>query len=329
MTDLYWIPRRVEIARSIVNGPSTEISSQPTADPRTGPAIEAGAAAAPGLIQNDFFNQFANQAFAGGLPQQQTFEQLAPGLFEQFGQGLQGGQGLLDLFNQFSQQGAPQIAGARGGTGGFPTGTGQITDLANTFLQQGTQATQGAFDLFANQAAGRQRNRAGNISSTAFQSQGIDLESQLGAQRQAQLNNLFTQGGQLGLGARGQDVQSAIERSQARGRNASLAQQAQMFNALGPLNQLGALGGLLGPLIGGGSQAAGNLIAGGQAAGAPIQQAGAGGLQQTQLGLGFPGSVPGQDTVVKQNPGFFNNYVLPFIQGGSAAAGAAAGGGFA
>jgi hypothetical protein len=299
-------------------GQSTEVTSTPTADPRTGPAIEAGAQAAPGLIQNDFFNQFANQAFAGGLPQQQLFNQVNAPLMEQLGQGTQAGQGLLNLFNQFAQTDTPNIQGVGGGGRvGGPRGTGMITGLAEQFLAQGTQATQPAFDLFAQDAAGRQRQRAGNIGSLAFQQQGIDLESQLGAQRQAQLNSLFQGGGELGLGARGQDVQRAVAAAQVRQQNRRLQQEAQIFNALGPLSQLQGLSGLLGPLLGAGQGAAGNLINAGAQAGAPIQQAGAGGIQQTGLGLGFPGSVPGQDTVVEQKPGFFGQFVAPVLGAGA------------
>jgi hypothetical protein len=286
-------------------GSSTEVTSVPTTPEALGPAVDTAVGTQQQLLpQQSSFLQQLGQAFMGGnLPGNQAFGQ-AQNFLNQAGGALGGAQGVgapIDV------QGIIQGLGRGGGGSGGLTGSGLQDTLrfAQGFFDQGAEATQPLFDLTSRQLFGQQRMQAPNIGSTAFQEQGIDLGSRLGAQRQAQLQQLFTQGGAFGqqdLGTRrglqGELARAGAQKFAARagltGQLAGFQNQRDIFNAGLPLeiaNILGTLGGQAGQI---------------------------GAQQQSPFGplIGTTGSTVGQglnfgrpfptDTVVEQNQGIGN-----------------------
>ena len=291
-----------------MSGPKQEVQQVSTTPEALGPAVGTAVQTQQQLLpqQANLLQQLGGMILGGQAPGQQAFGQAQDFISQAAGlaggaQGLQGGgQSLLQ-----------QFGGGGGGIGGGAltgSGSGDILGLAQQFLQQGTQATQPAFDLASQQAFGQLRQFAPNIGSTAFQEQGIDLGSRLGAQRQAQLNQLFTQGGQFGVqdlasrrGLAGQRAGAKATLGAARlglqGQLAGLQNQRDIFSAGFPLEQagiLGQLGGQLGGVGGQMQQLFGQLLGG---TGGTVQ-----GL--TNFGRPFP-----DENIVTQSGGGFGNFL--------------------
>ena len=302
-------------------GSSTETTSVPTTpqalDPAVGTAVQSQGQLLPQQAQ--LLQQLGQMILGGQAPGQQALDQ-AGGFISQ-GAGLVGGaQGL---------QGGPlDVQGLIQGLGGGGISSGGLTRsgfqdtarFADLFAERGAAATQPAFDLASRQAFGQLRQFAPNIASTAFQEQGIDLGSRLGAGRQAALNQLFTAGGQLGqqdLGTRrGLQGQLAQAKASVFGSRAGLFGQLQglqnerdIFQAGFPIAQGEALG-QLGAQLGNTGQQLNDFLA-------QLLQSTTQTVQgQTNFGRPFP-----TDTVVEQNPGFFNNFIAPILNAGAGVVG--------
>ncbi len=292
-----------------MSGPKQEVNQVSTTPEALGPAVGTAVETQQQLLpqQANLLQQLGGLILGGQAPGQQAFGQAQDFISQAAGlaggaQGLQGG--AQSILEQFGGGGG----GGIGGGGLTRSGSGDILGLAQQFLQQGAQATQPAFDLASQQAFGQLRQFAPNISSTAFQEQGIDLGSRLGAQRQAQLNQLFTQGGQFGVqdlasrrGLAGQRAGARAQLGSARlglqGQLAGLQNQRDIFSAGFPLQQAGLLGGLGSQLGGIGSQA--------QQLFQQLLSTTAGTVQgQTNFGRPFP-----DENIVTQSGGGFGNFL--------------------
>jgi len=287
-------------------GSSTEVTSVPTTPEALGPAVDTAVQTQGQVLpqQADFLQQLGQMFTSGNLPGAGAFGQGLDFL-NQAGGFAGGAQGLAQQPQSILQQ-IGGLGGGGGGSGGLTgSGFGDTAQFADLFAQRGAQATQPAFDLASRQLFGQQRMQAPNIGSTAFQEQGIDLGSRLGAQRQAQLNQLFTQGGAFGqqdlASRRGLQGQLANAKASMFGSRAGLfgqlagqQNQRDIFNAGLPLqiaNILGTLGG---------------------------QAGGIGAQQQSPFGplIGTTGQTVGQglqfgrpsptDTVVNRQPGILD-----------------------
>ncbi|KKK62440.1 hypothetical protein LCGC14_3004300 [marine sediment metagenome] len=186
-----------------MSGPKQEVNQVSTTPEALGPAVGTAVETQQQLLpqQANLLQQLGGLILGGQAPGQQAFGQAQDFISQAAGlaggaQGLQGDpQSILQQFGGFS-------GGGIGGGGLTRSGSGDILGLAQQFLQQGAQATQPAFDLASQQAFGQLRQFAPNISSTAFQEQGIDLGSRLGNFVQIERGHLEHFAGALAIAGR-------------------------------------------------------------------------------------------------------------------------------